>query len=159
MRIWNAAIDITQRLDPNHPPKPAERNPFDMVELVSSLPEAESPKESKVEARTRFVQRPGPEGWHLVLARELLETQRIISEHFLNKGNPRDAEYFILQCRALSEALGSPIHLLRSICLQTDLQMRLWHTDESHKHLKEAQLLAKKVSNLFYIYPSPLNRS
>jgi separase len=149
MRIWNAAIDVTRRLDPKHPPKHVEKNPFDMDDLISALPETQPPRVLKADIKARLVQRPGPEGWHLVLARELLEAQSRMSEHCLNKGSPRDAEYFILQCRTLSEALGAPIHLLRSICLQTYLQIRLWHTDNSCNHLKEAKMLAKDVSSSF----------
>ena len=155
MRIWNAAIDVVQRFDPKTPTKVSEKNPFDMNDLVSALPEANSVNESKSDTRARFLNRPGPEAWHLVLARELLDAQSRTSEHCLIKGNYRDAEYFILQCRTLSEALGAPIHLLRSICLQTRLQISLWHMEESQTYLQEARVLAQTVSAVFP-YLSPL---
>lgn len=140
-RIWNAAIGMTERFDPKPPPQPVERNPFDMGDLGSALEEVESPAVSSSETKMRFLQRPGPEGWHLVLARESLEAQNRIAEHYLEKGNHRDAEYFILQSRGLAEALGAPMHLVKTICLHADFKIRLWDAENANENLKEARLL------------------
>lgn len=147
MRIWRAAIEVTQRFHPKPLSQPViDKNPFDMEELASALPASESPGGEDANTKTPSLQRPGPEGWHLVLARESLETQSRLAEHYLKMGNHRDAEHFIQQCLTLSETLGAPVQSVKSLYRHADLRLRLWHAEDGAKKLKEAQLLLSNVS-------------
>jgi separase len=150
LRIWNAAIDTLQRLNPKRAPAPVERNPFDMEELVSALPapQAEHAGNKPDDVRTLDTN-PGPKGWHWILFRGLFDIQISLSQYSVYKGDPRGSEYFIRQAHSLADALHAPVAISKAICLHITLLM-MWKKPIKVPGLfTAAEQLTDRVSSYF----------
>jgi hypothetical protein len=151
LRIWNAAIDTLQRLNPTRAPTPVERNPFDMEDLTSSLPALQAEPVGNKQDDTRALDtRPSPKGWHWVLSRGLFDVQLSLSQYSIYKGDPRGSEYFIRQARSLADALHAPVAISKAICLHIRLLI-LWKQPRKCPDLFAAvEQLTDQVSSYYH---------
>jgi hypothetical protein len=147
LRIWNAAIDTLQRLNPKRAPTP-ERNPFDMEELTSTLPAPQAEHVGNKPDDARILDTNlGPKGWHWILFRGLFDVQMSLSQYSIYKGDPRGSEYFIRQAHSLADALHAPVTISKAVCLHITLFMMWKQPIKGPDLFTAAEQLTDRVSS------------
>lgn len=149
LRLWQSAIEIMRKFSPKQALKPEERNPFDMDELTDALPEV-----SKTVTEVASDNKPGPSGWNWVLAEGLFETYLSLAKYQFNKGNYRDAEYFVLQANELAGSIDAPTSNVRALCFQAELTLYLARYDDT-KDLLENTKQYSNQGRVFYVLTCP----
>jgi separase len=145
LRLWHSAIELMQKFTVNHAPRVEERNPFQMEDLAEALPEA-----GEANSRSGGHNNPGPSGWNWVLAEGLYDTYLSLSKYQMDKGNYRDAEYFILQAHELANSLNATTSVVQALCFQAELAIHLGHYDDAHELLRKGEQYNHQVRFFFH---------
>ncbi|EDR03598.1 uncharacterized protein LACBIDRAFT_307095 [Laccaria bicolor S238N-H82] len=120
LRLWNRAVDTLGRL-----------NPFTITTYADSYPPRSFIHD--LEWRT---------------AEGLFSTLFALSQMYLMRGSPREAEYFAQQAQDLAEALNVPTVVGRALTRKAEVQLHLGQLQEANATLEKAAALPSHLPGI-----------
>lgn len=142
LRLWNRAVDTLMRLNPplaTPSNSTDDSNPFQVTNAKDSSPEKTS-KENLSPGRT-FTLWPSMDVLEWRISEGLLGTFFAISQAYLIRGSPREAEYFAQQAQNLAESLNAPSMVSRALAKKGEIQLHQGLLDGSFESLMKASEL------------------
>ncbi|THV00746.1 hypothetical protein K435DRAFT_963900 [Dendrothele bispora CBS 962.96] len=123
LRLWNRAFESLSKLHAPLAPKSSEdSNPFEVSSLRNALP-TETPQPLQDQTKKVYTRRSSMNHLEWRISRHLLESMFALSQAYLRRGSPREAQYFIEQARDLAEALNASALICRALARNGELQM------------------------------------
>lgn len=153
LRLWNRAVDTLGRLNP--PPqssaKPSsESNPFEMTSLKEALTaeQTSAPAQSQPTPNKTYPSRSFMHDLEWRTAEGLFSTLFALSQMYLTRGSPREAEYFAQQAQDLAEALNVPTVVGRALARKGEVQLHLGQLQEANASLEKAAALLSHLPGI-----------
>ncbi|KAF5368828.1 hypothetical protein D9758_003030 [Tetrapyrgos nigripes] len=150
LRLWNRAFESLSKLHapPTSKPSAEESNPFEVSSLRNALPsETQTPQPLQGE-QTKKVYNRRPSMNHLEwrISRHLLEAMFTLSQAYLRRGSPREAQYFLEQARDLAEALNASAFFCRAVARNGELQMLQGRLQDGLEEFVQLEEVMRDVS-------------
>lgn len=150
LRLWNRAADTLARLRPSPSPSTpveSESNPFEVPSSKSSTTAPNTAQEQATPAKL-FPRRPAMDGLEWRVSEGLLTTLFALSQMYLARGSPREAEYFAQQAHDLAESLNTPAMVSRALAKKGEVQLHQGKLEEAHDSLSRAGELLCNVPGI-----------
>ena len=143
LRLWNRAVDTLGRLNPSlqSSAKPSsESNPFEMTSLKAALTTEQTcaPAQSQTTPDKTHHSRSFMHDLEWRTAEGLFATLFVLSQMYLTRGSPREAEYFAQQAHDFAEALNVPTVVGRALARKGEVQLHLGQLQEASATLGKA---------------------
>ncbi|KAF8986511.1 peptidase family C50-domain-containing protein [Cyathus striatus] len=131
LRLWNRAVDNLHRLNPSIKPEiQPDHDPFDSRD--------ESRKNTSSSGKAAATYRRPKDAFEWRISEGLLVTLFSLNQMYLNRGSPREAEYFAQQAQSLAESLNAPAALGRALAKKGEVSMQLGKLEEGYTYLLSA---------------------
>ncbi|KAG5639575.1 hypothetical protein H0H81_012246 [Sphagnurus paluster] len=140
LRLWNRAIDVLTRLNPQTSTTPVEDNPFQTTSLREVLTPDTVSKELPLPKRN-YCRRPSMDALEWRVSEGLLATMFLLGRIYLNRGSSREAEYFTQQAQDLAESLNTPTQVSRALAKRGEVLLYQGLFDASSQCLAKAARL------------------
>jgi separase len=153
LRLWNRAVDTLGRLNPlpQSSAKPSsESNPFEMTSLKEALraEQTSAPAQPQPTPNKTYPSRSFIHDLEWRTAEGLFSTLFALSQMYLTRGSPREAEYFAQQAQDLAEALNVPTVVGRALARKGEVQLHLGQLQEANSTLEEAAALLSHLPGI-----------
>lgn len=144
LRLWNRAFDTLSRLDPSPSFSKSEQNsdnpflgaPKGATEGTQSAANDERQMTRKLSGKSSALS-----GIWWRIAEGLLNTLFSLTQAYVARGSPREAEFFSQQAKDLSLALNMPAMTSRALARLGEIYLHLGQLNDSHSCLVEAATL------------------
>lgn len=145
LRLWNRAIETLSKVAPADSVKTAEDdadNPF-LERPASDAAKAQVKANEKSLSPRRITPRlPALDGIEWRVAHGLLITLFALTQAYVARGSPRQAEYFAQQAKDVAESLNTPAMVGRALARIGEIYLHLHQIEDSHASLTKAAELA-----------------
>ncbi|KAH6918185.1 cysteine peptidase C50 [Coprinopsis sp. MPI-PUGE-AT-0042] len=137
LRVWNRAAETVSRLSKpidKGSPQVSDANPFESAPNNSGQPK---PLDDQTQKPTpRKGSNAGELEWRVFQG--LLTAMFCLSDAYLSRGSPREAEYFLQQVRDLAQELNLPVVVGRAHTRMSQVQIGLGKVDAAKESLELA---------------------
>lgn len=146
LRLWNRALDSLSKLAPPSPTKKADDdsdNPFLTKDSTPQGADSGAPDSGRLAPRKEYPPLPAANGIEWRIVHGLLGTLFALTQAYVARGSPREAEYFAQQAKDLAESLNTPAMVGRAFARLGEIYLHLHQVKDSHAALVRAgQLMA-----------------
>lgn len=145
LRLWNRAIEMLSKVVPAEPTKAADDdtdNPF-LEKPTSNDAKTQAKTNEKPSSPRKVTPRlPALDGIEWRVAHGLLVTLFALTQAYIARGSPREAEYFAQQAKDVAESLNTPAMVGRALARIGEIYLHLHQVEDSHTSLVKAAELA-----------------
>lgn len=153
LRLWNRAVDTLGRLNPSlqsSAKASSESNPFEMTSLKEALTaeQPSAPAQSRPTPDKTYHSRSFMHDLEWRTAEGLFSALFVLSQVYLTRGSPREAEYFAQQAQDLAETLNVPTVVGRALARKGEVQLHLGQLQEASATLGKAVALLSHLPGI-----------
>ena len=142
LRLWNRAAETLSKIAPVSAP-PGETtdsdNPFLSEPAPNTRKTTDSGKHASIASPGKTTPRlPALNGIEWRVAHGLLVTLFALTQAYVSRGSPREAEYFAQQAKDVAESLNTPAMVGRALARIGEIYLHLHQVEDSHASLARA---------------------
>lgn len=150
LRLWNRAVDTLSKIAPVSAPSEGAAdldNPFLAEPAPRTGKTTDNGKLANIASPSKTTPRlPALNGIEWRVAHGLLVTLFALTQAYVSRGSPREAEYFAQQAKDVAESLNTPAMVGRALARIGEIYLHLHQVEDSHASLaKAAEYLAGTV--------------
>ncbi|KIP07348.1 hypothetical protein PHLGIDRAFT_30059 [Phlebiopsis gigantea 11061_1 CR5-6] len=150
LRLWNRAVDTLSKIAPVSAPSEGAAdldNPFLAEPAPRTGKTTDNGKLANIASPSKTTPRlPALNGIEWRVAHGLLVTLFALTQAYVSRGSPREAEYFAQQAKEVAESLNTPAMVGRALARIGEIYLHLHQVEDSHASLaKAAEYLAGTV--------------
>ncbi|EKM60615.1 uncharacterized protein PHACADRAFT_203784 [Phanerochaete carnosa HHB-10118-sp] len=145
LRLWNRAIEMLSKVVPAEPTKAADddtENPFLEKPTTHGAKTQAKANEKPLSPRKIIPRLPALDGIEWRVSHGLLVTLFALTQAYIARGSPREAEYFAQQAKDVAESLNTPAMVGRALARIGEIYLHLHQVEDSRTSLVKAAELA-----------------